>query len=38
MEMTKLVMLQHAFEAVTSALKDFDTSLQDAIQTLGATS
>jgi flagellar basal-body rod protein FlgF len=37
-EMTKLIMLQHAFEAVTSALKDSDTSLQDAIKTLGATS
>jgi flagellar basal-body rod protein FlgF len=37
-EMTKLVMLQHAFEAVTSTLKDSDASLQDAIKTLGATS
>jgi flagellar basal-body rod protein FlgF len=37
-EMTKLVMLQHAFEAVTSALKDSDASRQDAIKTLGATS
>ncbi len=37
-EMTKLIMLQHAFEAVTSTLKDSDASLQDAIKTLGATS
>ena len=38
MEMTKLIMVQRAFEAVTAALKDSDTSLQDAIRTLGATS
>lgn len=37
-EMTKLVMLQHAFEAVSATLKDSDASLQDAIKTLGATS
>jgi flagellar basal-body rod protein FlgF len=38
LEMTKLVALQHAFEAVTAALKDSDASLQDAIKTLGSTS
>ena len=38
LEMTKLIMVQHAFEAVTASLKDSDTSLQEAIRTLGATS
>jgi flagellar basal-body rod protein FlgF len=38
LEMTKMIMVQHAFEAVTTALKDSDASLQDAIRTLGATS
>jgi flagellar basal body rod protein FlgG len=36
--MTKLIMVQHAFEAVTASLKDSDSSLQEAIRTLGATS
>ena len=38
MEMTKLIMLQHAFEAVANSLKDTDASQQEAIRTLGATS
>ena len=38
LEMTKLIMVQHAFEAVTASLKDSDSSLQEAIRTLGATS
>jgi len=37
-EMTKLIMLQHAFEAVANSLKDTDASQQEAIRTLGATS
>src|SRR4029077_432194 len=37
-EMTKLIMVQHAFEAIPNQLKDSDASLQDAIKTLGATS
>jgi flagellar basal-body rod protein FlgF len=38
LEMTKLIMVQHAFEAVVGSLKDSDASLQEAIRTLGATS
>lgn len=38
MEMTRLIMVQHAFEAVTSSIKESDNSLQEAIRTLGATS
>jgi flagellar basal-body rod protein FlgF len=38
LEMTKLIMVQHAFEAVTASLKDSDSSLQEAIRTLGSTS
>lgn len=38
LEMTKLIMVQHAFEAVTASLKDSDASQQEAIRTLGATS
>jgi flagellar basal-body rod protein FlgF len=38
MEMTKLIMLQHAFEAVATSLKDSDAAQQEAIRTLGATS
>jgi flagellar basal-body rod protein FlgF len=37
LEMTKLIMVQHAFEAVTASLKDSDASLQEAIRTLGST-
>jgi flagellar basal-body rod protein FlgF len=37
-EMTKLIMLQHAFEAVATSLKDTDAAQQEAIRTLGATS
>jgi flagellar basal-body rod protein FlgF len=38
LEMTKLIMLQHAFEAVTASLKESDASQQEAIRALGATS
>jgi len=38
LEMTKLIMVQHAFEAVVASIKDSDASLQEAIRTLGATS
>jgi len=37
-EMTKLIMVQHAFEAVISSLRDTDSTQQDAIKTLGGTS
>ena len=38
MEMSKLIMVPRAFDAVSSSLKDSESSLQDAIKTLGATS
>jgi flagellar basal body rod protein FlgG len=38
MEMTKLIMVQHAFEAVAATLRDSDAAQQEAIRTLGATS
>ena len=38
LEMTKLIMVQRAFEAVAASLKDSDASLREAIRTLGATS
>jgi flagellar basal-body rod protein FlgF len=38
LEMTKLIMVQRAFESVMSTMKDSDSSLQEAIRTLGATS
>jgi flagellar basal-body rod protein FlgF len=38
MEMSKLIMVQHAFEAVASSLRDTDSAQQEAIRTLGATS
>jgi flagellar basal-body rod protein FlgF len=38
MEMTKLIMVQHAFEAVAATLKESDAAQQEAIRTLGATS
>jgi hypothetical protein len=31
-------MVQHAFEAVASSLRDTDSAQQEAIRTLGATS
>jgi flagellar basal-body rod protein FlgF len=37
MEMTRLIMVQHAFEAVTATLKDSDDAQQEAIKALGAT-
>jgi len=38
MEMTKLIMVSRTLEAVTASLKESETSLQEAIRTLGATS
>jgi flagellar basal-body rod protein FlgF len=38
LEITKLIMVQHAFEAVAASLKDLDSAQQEAIRTLGATS
>jgi flagellar basal-body rod protein FlgF len=38
LEMTRLIMVQRAFEAVTSTIKDSDASLAEAIRTLGANS
>ncbi len=38
MEMSKLIMVSRAFDAVSSSLKDSESSLEDAIKTLGATS
>jgi flagellar basal-body rod protein FlgF len=38
MEMSRLIMVQHAFDAVVSSLKDSDSAQQEAIRTLGATS
>jgi flagellar basal-body rod protein FlgF len=38
MEMSKLIMVTRTFDAVQSSLKDSDSSMQDAIRTLGATS
>jgi flagellar basal-body rod protein FlgF len=38
MEMTKLIMVQHAFDAITATLKDSESAQQEAIRSLGATS
>ena len=38
MEMSKLIMVSRAFDAVSSSLKDSESSMQEAIRTLGATS
>lgn len=38
MEITRLIMVSRAFEAVTAGLKDSDASHQEAIRSLGATS
>jgi flagellar basal-body rod protein FlgF len=38
MEMSKLIMVSRAFDAVSSSLKESETSMQDAIKSLGATS
>jgi len=38
MEMSKLIMVSRAFDAVSSSLRESETSMQDAIKTLGATS
>jgi len=35
-EITKLIMVQRAFEAVTASIKDSESSLQDAIRSLGS--
>jgi flagellar basal-body rod protein FlgF len=37
-EITKLIMVQRAFEAVAASIKDAETSLQDAIRSLGSNS
>jgi flagellar basal-body rod protein FlgF len=37
-EITRLIMVQRAFEAVTASIKDAEGSLTDAIRTLGANS
>jgi flagellar basal-body rod protein FlgF len=38
MEMTRLIMVQHAFEAVTATIRDSESAQQDAIRSLAATS
>ena len=38
MEMSKLIMVSRAFDAVASTLKDSESTMQEAIRTLGATS
>ncbi|HJU31154.1 MAG TPA: flagellar basal-body rod protein FlgF [Hyphomicrobiaceae bacterium] len=38
MEMSRLIMVSRAFDAVTSSIKDADSSQQEAIRSLGATS
>jgi flagellar basal-body rod protein FlgF len=38
MEMSKLIMVSRTFDAVSSSLKDSESSMQEAIRTLGATS
>lgn len=38
MEMSKMIMVSRAFDAVSSSLKESESSLEDAIKTLGATS
>jgi flagellar basal-body rod protein FlgF len=37
MEMSKLIMVSRAFESITAAMQTSETSLQDAIKTLGGT-
>jgi flagellar basal-body rod protein FlgF len=38
MEMSKLIMVSRTFDAVSASLKDSESSMQEAIRTLGATS
>jgi flagellar basal-body rod protein FlgF len=38
LEMSKLIMVSRTFDAVSSSLKDSESSMQEAIRTLGATS
>ncbi len=38
LEMTRLIMVSRAFDSVTNAISDSDSSLQEAVRTLGATS
>jgi flagellar basal-body rod protein FlgF len=38
LEMSKLIMVSRTFDAVSSSLKDSESTMQDAIRTLGATS
>jgi flagellar basal-body rod protein FlgF len=38
MEMTKLIMVTRAFDAISSTISDSESTQQDAIKSLGATS
>jgi flagellar basal-body rod protein FlgF len=38
MEMTRLIMVQHALEAVTATMRESESAQQEAIRTLGASS
>lgn len=38
LEMTRLIMVSRAFDSVTNAINEADSSLQEALRTLGATS
>jgi flagellar basal-body rod protein FlgF len=38
LEMSKMIMVSRAFDAVSSSLKESENSMEDAIKTLGATS
>jgi len=38
LEMTRLIVVSRAFDSVTKAISDSDSSLQEAVRTLGATS
>jgi flagellar basal-body rod protein FlgF len=38
LEMSKLIMISRAFDAVSSSLKDAESTMEDAIKTLGSTS
>ncbi|MCL4766657.1 MAG: flagellar basal-body rod protein FlgF [Hyphomicrobiaceae bacterium] len=38
LEMTRLIMVSRAFDSVTNAINDADSSLQEAVRSLGATS
>ena len=38
LEMAKLIMVSRAFESISSATEGFETTLKDAIKTLGGAS